>query len=158
MPGIFSSPTTSQHLFSQHQDISKRTSINWLANHVLNGALVGSSHWLLRDGTAAIVEALGFVHSTLKGIAFPAKHIIGMSTSSTALEAPHKRIRRPRSPQAVELGRIPDCLEGDLGHTDRVRGWAFTGICEAVVSDGVVHVRLVVGAVEIHAIPASRSC
>jgi hypothetical protein len=37
-----------------------------------------------------------------------------------------------------------------------VRGWAGSGVGESFALDSVVHVRLVIGAVEVLTIPASR--
>jgi len=56
----------------------------------------------------------------------------------------------------IELGRIPGGLKGHLRHADRVRVWACGSVREAIRVDSVVHVRLVVGAVEVLAIPAWR--
>jgi hypothetical protein len=65
-------------------------------------------------------------------------------------------VRRPVS-LVVELGRVPDNLEHELGNLDRVsRGAGRAGgeeVCGA--RGGVCDVVLVVGAVEIDAIPAS---
>lgn len=72
-----------------------------------------------------------------------------------ALEAPHKGVRGTGGPHAVEFGSIPGGFEGYLGHADRVRGRAGRGVHEAIGADGVVHVGLVVGGVEVHAVPAA---
>jgi hypothetical protein len=48
------------------------------------------------------------------------------------LEAPHKRVRGPRWPQAVELGRVPHRLKRDLGYAHGVRGRAFGRVGEAL--------------------------
>lgn len=74
-------------------EVLKLTSVSLLTNHILDGALVGGGHSLFRNRTAPVIEALGFVHSTLERIALPAEHIIGVSAVSTsALEAPYKRV------------------------------------------------------------------
>jgi len=91
----------------------------------------------------------------LKGITLPAEHVIGMSTIGATLEAPDEWVGGARCPHAVELGGIPGCLEGDLWHTDRMRCWASTGIYETLRADSVVHMRLVIRAVEVLAVPAS---
>jgi hypothetical protein len=62
----------------------------------------------------------------------------------TAFEAPHKGIRTTRGPHAVELGRIPYSLKGNLRHADRVSRRAFGRAIEALRVDGVVHVARVV--------------
>jgi hypothetical protein len=127
-----------------------------LADEVLDGALVGNSHGLLLDGSATIVEALGLVHGALKGIALPAEHVVGVCAESVlALEAPDEGVGAT-GPQAVELGGVPNSLVGQLGHTDGMAGWARWGVGESIVFDGVEHMRLVVGGIEVLAIPASR--
>lgn len=56
----------------------------------------------------------------------------------------------------VELGGVPDGLVGHLWHPDGVRRRAWGSGQETIHVDGVVHVRLVVGAVEVLSIPASK--
>lgn len=68
------------------------TSINWLANEVLNSALGASGHRLFCDGTAAIVEALRLGHGTLERITLPAEHVIGVGAGSRAFETPDERV------------------------------------------------------------------
>jgi hypothetical protein len=63
---------------------------------------------------------------------------------STAFEAPHKGIRTTRGPHAVELGRIPNGLKGNLRHTNRVSRRTFWRAIEALRVDGVVHVARVI--------------
>jgi len=75
-------------------DSKKLTSIDILSDHVLNGTLVGNRHILLRDGSAAIVEALGLIHSKRKCVPFPPKHIIGVcSKPAITLKTPDERVR-----------------------------------------------------------------
>jgi len=125
-----------------------------LADKVLNLALVGDRHILLGDSTAAIVEALRLIHGLLERIALPAEHVISVSTKATStLEAPHKWVRT-RSPQAVELGGVPYSLVDDLWHANGVGGRAWASIGETKSANGIVHVRLVIGAIEVLAIPA----
>jgi len=76
----------------------RNPSLSFLVNHVLDGALVGNGHGLLRDGTAAVVEAFGLVHGTLERITLPAEHVISVGAVPTALKAPHKRVRSAGSP------------------------------------------------------------
>lgn len=134
----------------------KHTSVSFLADKVIDGALVGSGHGLLRDGTAAIVEAVVLVHGALERVVLPAEHVVGVGAVPTgALEAPHEGVGGTRRPQAVEFGCVPDRLVGQLRHANGVGGRAGGGVRKAVLCDGVVHVRLVVGAVKVLAIPAS---
>lgn len=58
----------------------------------------------------------------------------------------------------VELSGIPERLICDLRHTDGVGTWTFACYLEAARSSGVVHVILVVRAVEVFAVPASELC
>lgn len=53
------------------------------------------------------------------------------------------------------VSNIPSDLKSDLRYAYRVRCWARGGVVEVVGVDGVVHVGLVVRAVEVLAIPAS---
>lgn len=112
----------------------EHTSYGRLVNKVLHSALIGDSHFLLRYGTAAIVKALGLVHSFLKSITLPTKHIVGVGaiTTGSAFEAPHEWVRSAGSPHAIELGRVPDRFEGNLRYTNRVSRWAFRRIGEAL--------------------------
>jgi hypothetical protein len=100
--------------------IPKLTSINFLANEILNSALSCSSHRLFCDSTAAIVEALRFGHGFLELVALPAEHVIGMGARSSSLKAPYERVLGTRWPHAVELGRIPSRLVSHLWDTDGV--------------------------------------
>ena len=60
-------------------------------------------------------------------------------------------------PETVELGGIPEGLVRDLGNAHGVGGGARTGVDEGSLL-GVEHVRLVVGAVGVDAIPAAARC
>jgi hypothetical protein len=71
-------------------------------------------------------------------------HTMSSISCSTAFEAPHKWVRTTRGPHAVEFGRIPHSLKGNLWHTNRVRRGAFRRAIEAFRVDGVVHVAGVV--------------
>jgi len=82
----------------------------------------------------------------------------GADSYSAALETPDEGIRGARRPHAVELGRVPDGLVGQLRHADGVGSRARGRVGEAVAGDGVVHVRLVVWAVEVLAVPAAKNC
>jgi len=71
------------------------------------------------------------------------------------IEAPNKRLRAVRGPQrlVVEHGRVPHGLIRHLWHSDGVRGRASS--CRDETSlHGAVHVVLVVGTVEVLAVPA----
>lgn len=72
-----------------------------------------------------------------------------------AFKAPHKGVRGARGPHAVEFGGVPGGFEGHLRDTDGVGRRAGGGVHETVGADGVVHVGLVVGGVEVNAVPAA---
>jgi hypothetical protein len=138
---------------------SRHTSISLLADEVLDSAPVRHIHLLFLDGSTAIIEALGLIHSLLQSITLPSEHVIGVGTiaSGTAFKAPHEWVGTARRPHAIELGRIPDSLEGHLGHTDWMRRGALGCAVEAFGVYGVIHVRFVIWAVEVLAIPASTT-
>lgn len=75
----------------------------------------------------------------------------------TVASAPNEWLRAVRGPQGlvVELPRIPQSLIGDLGHANGMRGRARAAGGKSTVFCGIVHVILVVGAVEVLAVPAS---
>jgi len=77
-----------------------------------------------------------------------------VGAEGSALEAPDERVRSAASPQAVELGGVPSGLERDLRDADGVRRGAGRSVGEALRVNRVVHVRLVVGAVKVLAVPA----
>lgn len=62
-----------------------------------------------------------------------------------------------RGPHAVELGRVPKRLVCELWHSDGMGGRARIGVEEGT-SAGVVHMRHMVGAIEVHTVPASVYC
>lgn len=63
-------------------------------------------------------------------------------------------VRASLGPEAVELGGIPKRLVGDLRNADGVRGRAGTSVDESSPL-GIVHVGLVVRAVDVLTIPAA---
>lgn len=68
--------------------------------------------------------------------------------------AEDERVRSVLGPHVLELRRIPERLVCELRHADGVRGWAGGAGCETR-GLGIIHVCLVVWAVEIFAVPAS---
>jgi len=78
-----------------------------------------------------------------------------MRPTSRSLEAPHKWVRIAGFPETVELCGVPSRLVSDLGHANRMRGRTLRCADETVRSDGVKHVRLVVGTVEVDSVPAA---
>jgi len=130
-------------------------SISILSNHILNRTFISHTHVLLLNRSTSIIEALGLIHSALQRIPLPPKHVISMrAITSSALETPDEWIALAFSPETAEFGRVPDCFVDDLWDADGVRGWAGSGVLESECGYGVVHVGLVVGAVEVYAVPA----
>ena len=78
-----------------------------------------------------------------------------MRSGRSAFKAPDERVRRARGPEMVELGRIPGSLKSDLRYANRVGVGTLGSVVEVLRGDSVVHVRLMVGAVKVLAIPAS---
>jgi hypothetical protein len=79
------------------------------------------------------------------------------SITLTVIKAPDKWLATICWPKTliIELGRIPHGLVGELGHSYRVGRWAGTSVLERTL-DSVVHVVLMVRAIKVLAIPASR--
>ena len=67
----------------------------------------------------------------------------------------HKRVLAVGRPEILENGGIPHHLVHDLGKTDRVRVGARPGRLKGA-SSRVSNVALVIGAVDILAVPASK--
>ena len=133
---------------------NRLTASSVFANEILDGAFARLGHGLLLQNTTPIVEAFRLIHGPLQGIALPAEHVIGMGAEPRAFVAPHEWVLSAGWPHAVELGGVPDSFEGDLRHPDGVGRRALGRVGEPVGIDGVVHVRLVVRAVEVLAVPA----
>jgi len=94
------------------------------------------------------------VHGTLQRISAPPEQIIRMSPIPVIIHIrPNKRLRSIFWPHVIKRGRIPHRFVRDLRHTDRVGTGTWTCFAEAAFG-GTVHMRLVVGAIEILAVPA----
>lgn len=105
----------------------------------------------LRRQLRTIIQITPSIHSRLQAVPLPAKHIIRMRAVPRRVAlAPDKRLAAIRGPfRRRKDARVPDVLEHDLRDLDRVRARA------AAVGPGRVRdVRLVVCAVEVHAVPA----
>ncbi len=129
------------------------TSVDLLVDGTLDRALVGLCHSL---GLDTVAEQRSRVHGTLKGISSPAEQVISVGTIALAIIiAPHERLRAVGGPKrlVVEHGRVPHGLKGDLRHPYRVRGRASTGGNKSSPA-GVVHMILVIGTVQVLAVPA----
>ena len=136
----------------------KLTAINVLLDRRSNAALVRLSDGL---GLEAVAKKRLRVHGALESIALPGKEVIGVGAVALVAvhglaEAPDKRLGAIRGPHGlvVEGTGIPHGLERQLGHADGMRGRAGTGSDEPSAA-AVVHVVLVVGAVEVFTVPAA---
>jgi len=79
-----------------------------------------------------------------------------VGTRASALKRPNKGVLILGGiPQAVEDSRIPLNLKRNLGYPNGVGCGASRGVGETLAGDRVVHVALVVGAVQALAVPAS---
>ena len=77
---------------------------------------------------------------------------VGVAALVTVAE--DEGVRAILRPHVFELGCVPERLVSQLRHADRVRGWA-RGSSSKAGWLCVVHVSLMVGAVEVLAVPAS---
>ena len=76
------------------------------------------------------------------------------AVSLVVVVAHRERLRAVAGPHAVELGGVPERLVRDLRDADRVRCRTGAGVLERLVHR-VVHVRLVVRAVDVLSVPAA---
>jgi len=124
----------------------------------LDSALVHWSYALGLEWLSILtgLEHAGRVHCALERVTLPAEEVICVGTVALVVtHAQEERIRAILGPHGVELSCIPQSLIGYLWHTNWVRGWARTRGLEGSLYS-VKHVRLVVRAVQILAIPACR--
>jgi hypothetical protein len=160
-PGILASPKTQVVSVIHLSEAYKRglTSVNVLVDEILDSALVHGVNGLRLERTAVLasVEHARGVHSALERISLPAEEVIGVCSESLLVTvAQDEGVAAIRGPHVGELGGIPQSLIRDLGNTDGVGCGARAGVLERV-ADGVVHVSLVVGRIEVLAIPASSN-
>jgi hypothetical protein len=134
-----------------------------LANKVLD---LASVHWLNslrleRPSVLAGIEIAIRVHSLLERITLPAEYVVSMGTKAPAITVGEDEgVLAVSGPHVVETCGIPQGLETDPGYTNGMGGWARACVLERLgrrsgVDNGVEHVRLMIGAVKVLAIPAS---
>ena len=156
-PGSSVSPSRVISRYSRKGAARLLTAIDILVDEGLDGALVHVGHGLRleRAPVLAALEHAGRVHGALERVALPAEEVVGVGAVALVVlgEAEHEGVGPAAAPHAVELGRVPEGLVGDLGGADRMRGRAWPGGLEGLLGR-VVHVRLVVGRVEVLAVPA----
>jgi hypothetical protein len=123
----------------------------------LDSALVHHSHILRlqRPSILAGLEHAWGIHSALERVALPAEEVIGMRAVALLVTiAQEERVRTVLGPHGVELSCIPQSLVGYLRHAYGVRGRAWAGRLECLFHRAI-HMRLMVGAIEVLAVPAS---
>jgi hypothetical protein len=142
--------------------VGKLTALPVLVNNRLNSTLLCGINGLhaLKPTASTGTKATRRIHSLLQRLVFPSKYVIGvLAVASVVTVAEIEGVAAVRGPVSlvVELGRVPDNLEHELGNLDRVsRGAGGSGSEEVCGSGGrVSDVVLVVGAVEVDAVPAS---
>ena len=97
------------------------TPIKLLLNHIINNTLVLLRDALRLERRAANV-AVG-VHGLLQRVVLPPEHVIGVGREPGLVAAgPDEGLAAVCGPVilVVELGRVPDCLEEELGDLDGV--------------------------------------
>jgi len=146
-----------QNLLGPTEQLLTSIRADVLADHILDLASVHCRDALRleRSSVLAGLEHASVVHGALEGVTFPSENVISVSSVATAVVVAHEeRVLAVGGPHVGELGSVIQGLVSDLRYTDGMRGGARAGVLECV-SDGVEHVRLMVGRVEGLAIPAS---
>lgn len=143
------------------EGIQTLTSIDVLLDDLLSSALVHLSDGLRLERLAVLagVEHARRVHGALERIALPAEHVIGVGAVGMAFlvaVAEDEGVGAVGWPHVLKLGSVPERLVGELGHANGVRRRAL-GACAEAGGLRVVHVRLVVGAIKILAVPAAAT-
>jgi len=131
-------------------------SIQVLLDSALDLALIHRLNILAlqRSSILTCLKHAAVVHSLLQTVVLPAKEVISVGTVAfVVIVRKEERIGAILGPHVVELRSIPQRLVGDLWHADWVRRWACTCGTEGFFGC-VVHVILVVGRVDILAVPA----
>jgi hypothetical protein len=136
------------------------TSVNILPHRRLNRALVHSGGLLTLEGPSVLAsrEHARAIHGLLERVALPAEQVVGVRAVALIVAvAQEERIRAITGPHVGELSSIPERLVGDLRHADRVGCRAWSRVLESFFCGGE-HVRLMVWAVDVFAVPASGYC
>jgi hypothetical protein len=112
--------------------------------------------YLQRPSILTSLEHAVVIHSLLQTIVLPAKEVVRMGTVAlVVIVGKEEWVGAVPGPHVAELRSIPECLIGDLWHTDWVRRRTWTSRSKGSLTC-VVHVVLVVGRVDVLAIPASK--
>lgn len=136
------------------------TSVVVLVDGPLDAALGAGGNVLGLEGGALGAHAARRVHGLLQGVALPAKDVVGVLPEPRVVaRAEVEGLRAVRRPVVgvVERRRVPDHLVHELRDAHRVRRRAVPAQAEEGrrTARRVRHVRLVVGAVQVLAVPAS---
>ena len=100
------------------------------------------------------MEHATIIHRALQTVSLPTEYIVGVGAIALAVhERPHKGLRPILRPHVLEGSRVPHGFVRDLRDADGMRGRTRTSFKEAAFCGGV-HVRLVVGGVEVLSVPA----
>jgi len=131
-------------------------------HNVLGLASIHCRHILTlkRLAVLARIEHAAAVHRALQAVALPAKHVISVRAPRMTLliaVAEHERVAAILGPHVLEHGGVPERLVGELRHADGV-GFRACGAGGKTGGLRIVHVSLVVGGVEVNAVPAARAC
>lgn len=92
----------------------------------------------------------------LERVVSPAEEVVGVcAVALVVVVAEEEGVRAVLGPHLIELSSVPERFVGDLRHAHRMGGGACTGRGEGFFGR-VVHVVLVVGRVDVLAVPASN--
>ena len=138
-------------------------SLNTFVDDRVHCAAIHLSIVLDGESAAAVrvaTDVCALVHGALESITLPPEDVVGMlSIPSRITHGEHEGLTRA-GPLAVELTGIPDDLEEEDGHSDRMGRRARSDMEEETVSanvaGGIGHVGGVVGWVKVLAVPARR--
>lgn len=125
----------------------------------LNVALLGIVYGLVLQVLALGTHAVSSIHTLLELIILPPKDVIRMLTKPGVVAvAQVEWIGIARFPLAVERCRVPNDLIHELWDANGVCAWAGTAEAEEIGGTGcrVGDVRLMVGAIQVHTIPAAE--
>lgn len=103
---------------------------------------------------AVLVEVAVLVHGLLERVTLPAEDVVAVGGRTSGVHGVNEGVAAGPCALVKEGGYVPHDLVHDLGKLDGVRGRAAT-TASGAGTGGVVDVALVVGAVEVLAVPAS---
>jgi hypothetical protein len=125
----------------------------------LDIALLGIVYCLVLQVLALRTHAVSSIHTLLKLVTLPPKDVISMLAKACVVAvAQIEWIGITRLPLAIEWCRIPNDFIHELWDANGMCAWAGTTEAEEIGWTGcrVGDVRLVVGAIEVHTVPAAE--